>query len=167
MGVLDSKNNVIGGVIYIPAFGILLKNEGLNLPAKIHIDGKWQDCSTVIRTIDKALICYDNQFYKMPYNAIENYEKLTKKAFTTRITGSAVTDAAFIATGRVNARVFNRTNSYDIAAGMAIVRSSGGEVTNFSGKVTNVLSKQIIMSSGGVLHDSIINIINNNLTKGS
>ena len=103
----------------------------------------------------------------MGHQAIESYEKLAEKSFTTRITGSAVTDAAFIATGRINARVFNKTNSYDVAAGAAIVRSSGGKVTNFYGETVNVLSEQVVMSSGGMLHDSIIDIVgNNNLIDG-
>lgn len=166
VGVLDVENCAIGGVIYIPAFGIMLKNEGVDCPTQLLLDNEWQNSSTLGKSIDRSLICYDNQFYKMGHQAMKIYENLACKAFTTRITGSAVTDAAFIATGRINARIFNKTNSYDVAAGIAIVKSAGGKVTDFCGKAINVLAEQVVMSSDEVLHDSIVDIISNKNKEG-
>tara|TARA_B110000008_G_scaffold257413_1_gene275566 strand:+ start:1190 stop:2011 length:822 start_codon:yes stop_codon:yes gene_type:complete len=159
IGILDKDNYPIGGVIYLPCMGILLINEGTNLPTMIKLKEGWQRVSTVPRTLEKALVCYDNQFYKFGEEASLIYERLTHKAFTTRITGSAVADAALIATGRVNARIWNNTMSYDVAAGMAIVKGAGGKITGFSGEKINAMDSKVIMSSDKSIHASILEII--------
>lgn len=159
IGILDKDNYPIGGVIYLPCMGILLKNEGVNLPTMIKLKEGWQRVSTVPRNLKKALVCYDNQFYKFGEEASSIYERLTHEAFTTRITGSAVADAALIATGRVNARIWNNTMSYDVAAGMAIVRGAGGKITGFSGEKINAMDSKVLMSSDESIHTSILEII--------
>lgn len=161
VGVLDENNFSVGGVISLPVFNILLKNQGPNESTFLHSLSGWHKTSILHKHINESLICYDNQFYKIGHRAIENFERLAKEAFTTRITGSAVADAAFIALGRSNARVFNNTNSYDIAAGISIVKGAGGKVTNFCGDEIDVMSGQVVMSSGDELHDSIMKIFCN------
>jgi myo-inositol-1(or 4)-monophosphatase len=159
VGVLNQDNRSVGGVIYLPSMGILLKNEGTNLPTMIKLNGGWQKVSTVPRLLSQAMICYDNQFYKLGVNATSIYERLTHEAFTTRITGSAVVDAAFIATGRISARIWNNTLSYDVAAGMAIVLGAGGQVTGFAGEPVNVMVPRVVMSSDDSLHGSLLELI--------
>jgi len=134
IGILDKDNYPIGGVIYLPCMGILLKNEGTNLPTMIKLKEGWQKVSTVPRNLHNALVCYDNQFYKFG-------------------------KAALIATGRVNARIWNNTMSYDVAAGMAIVRGAGGKITGFNGEKINVLESKVLMSSDESIHLSLLELI--------
>ena len=159
IGVLDQNNMPVGGVIYLPSIGILLKNEGINLPTMIRLNNDWKEASTVTRSLDRALVCYDNQFYKLGKKESLIYEGLTHEAFTTRITGSAVADAAFIATGRISARIWNDTLSYDIAAGMAIVLGAGGRVTGFSGEPVDVMKSKVVMSSDDTIHNLLLRLI--------
>lgn len=159
VGVLDQDNRSIGGVIYLPNMGILLKNEGINLPTMIRLNGDWQKVSTVPRLLSQAMICYDNQFYKLGEKASSIYERLTHEAFTTRITGSAVADAAFIATGRISARIWNNTLCYDVAASMALVLGAGGKVTGFAGETVDVTAPKVVMSSDDSLHTSLLGLI--------
>lgn len=159
VGVLNQDNHSVGGVIYLPYDGILLKNEGVQSPTMIRIDGEWQSVVTMPRQLSQALICYDNQFYKLGKQASAIYMNLTKEAFTTRITGSAVADAAFIAMGRVNGRIWNSTFSYDIAAGIAIVQGGGGVASDFCGQPVNMKAPQVIMSSDKSLHRSLLDLI--------
>ena len=159
IGVLDQDNDSIAGVIYLPCMGMILKNEGINLPTMIKLKEGWQKVSTVPRSLSKALVCYDNQFYKFGEDASSIYERLIHKAFTTRITGSAVADAALIATGRINARIWNNTMSYDVAGGMAIVKGAGGMITGFCGEKINALDSKVIMSSDESIHSSLLEII--------
>jgi myo-inositol-1(or 4)-monophosphatase len=159
VGVLDQYNRSVGGVIYLPTMGVFLKNEGTGLPTMIRLNGDWQKVSTVPRLLSQAMICYDNQFYKLGEKASSIYERLTHEAFTTRITGSAVADAAFIATGRISARIWNNTLSYDVAAGMAVVLGAGGQVTGFAGETVDVMAPKVVMSSDLELHQSLINLI--------
>ena len=161
IGILDERNYSIGGVIYLPCMGMLLKNEGKDKPSMIKLKEGWQKVSTVPRELNKALICYDNQFHKFESEASSIYKRLTKEAFTTRITGSAVSDAALIATGRVNARIWNNTMSYDIAAAISIVKGAGGQVSGFNGENINVMEPKVLMSSDKVVHSSLLNLISN------
>jgi len=156
IGVLDCDNRPVGGVIYLPSMGIILKNEGVNSPTMIQSDGEWKEVSVMPRPLNLSMVCYDNQFYKMGERESLIYERLTHEAFTTRITGSAVVDAAFIATGRIGARIWNNTLSYDVAAGMSIVLGAGGRVSGFSGETVNVMESKVIMSSCGALHNSLL-----------
>jgi len=161
VGVLDCENRPVGGVIYLPSIGVFLKNTGENFPTMVRSNGKWEEVHTVSRCLDLSMVCYDNQFYKLDEQASSIYERLTQAAFTTRITGSAVADAAFIAIGRIGARIWNNTSSYDIAAGMSIVLGAGGRVTGFSGESVNVMASKVIMSSGDMLHTSLLELISN------
>ena len=159
IGILDQDNQSIGGLIYLPCMGIFLKNEGINLPTMIKLKEGWQKVSTVPRNLNNALVCYDNQFYKFGEEASFIYERLTHQAFTTRITGSAVSDAALIAIGRVSARIWNNTMSYDVAAGMAVVRGAGGKFSGFNGEKIDALQPKVLMSSDESIHSSLLDLI--------
>ena len=156
LAIINKQNEPIAGIIFLPALNILIKNEGKNLPTFIKNEGGWVKCHTTRRSLNNALICYDNQFYKLGHEAIKIYDILAHDSFTSRITGSAITDAALIATGRINGRIWNRTQPYDIAAGIPIVLGSGGVVTDFQKNKVSVLDKSIIMSSDKLLHEALI-----------
>jgi myo-inositol-1(or 4)-monophosphatase len=159
VAILNNKNVSIASVIYIPMMNILLKCEGVSKPSFIYYDNSWKKVNVKPRLIDKSLVCYDNQFYKLGSKAIERYNRISQKCFTTRITGSAVCDAALIATGKINARIWNKTNAYDIAAGMLIVKGAGGLISDLQGNNVNALSKQILMCSDKELQGQLVSLI--------
>jgi len=160
LAVLDKQNESIAGFIYLPALNIFIKNEGNNSPTLLKNGNDWIKCSTTARPLKKSIICYDNQFYKLGNTAIKIYDILAHDVFTSRITGSAITDAALIATGRINGRIWNKTEPYDIAPGIPIVRGAGGMVSDFNNNDINVLQKSVIMSSDKLLHERLIQEIN-------
>ncbi len=159
--LLDRDNWPIGGVIFLPCFDLIVKNIGPGTPTLLKVKTAWEPIETVKRPLNLAMVCYDNQFYKLGRKAIEIYERLTKHTFTTRITGSAACDAALIATGRVNARIWNNAMYYDIAAGIPIVKGAGGMATDFDNRSPGIHSKSLVMSSCSGLHESLIELINN------
>ena len=158
VSVLDSRNIPNAAVIYLPEMDILMKCESIFGSTLIWNEHKWEKITTNPKKLSQALICYDNQFYKLGKQALKLYEHLTHHCFTTRITGSAVCDAAFIACGRVNARIWNNTNSYDIGAGIRIVEGANGKVSDFHMNSVNVISKQVIMCSDEILQSELIKI---------
>ena len=87
--------------------------------------------------LEKSIVAYDNQFY-LDKSMMINYQKLVESVFTTRIFGSANRDACFIAEGVLDARVWNATKVYDIAAGSVIVDEAGGLVTDFNAQDINL-----------------------------
>lgn len=157
--VLNAGNAPIAAVIFIPEFDLLLKCEGPRHPTMVYDKDTWIETTTAQKQMREALICYDNQFYKLGPRAFEIYQSLTKECFTTRITGSAVFDIALIASGKVNARVWNNTNLYDIAGGIPIVKGAGGSVSGFQGEEIDIFAPQVIMSSDKSLSQRIVEII--------
>ena len=156
LALVDEFNRPIAGLINIPCLNIFLRNDGKGSPTMLKQDEDWHEVKAIERRLEKSLISYDNQFYKLGHRSIKIYDVLAHSAFTSRITGSAVTDCALIAVGRINGRVWNKTLSYDIAAGIPIVLGSGGFVSDFLGNEINVLASKVIMSSGRNLHDRLI-----------
>ena len=67
-----------------------------------------------------------------------------------------------IAAGRINGRIWNKTQPYDIAPGIPIVKGAGGVVSDFQGNKITVMNKSVIMSSDKMLHEQIIREININ-----
>lgn len=99
--------------------------------------------------LDKAMVAYDNQFHLSPHG-FDRYQRLVDAAFTTRILGCAAVDLALIAQGRIDARVFNATKIYDVAAGIVLVREAGGRASDLDGAPIGIGSGEIAASNGGV-----------------
>ena len=156
LAVLNELNEAVAGLINIPCLNLFLLNEGHGSPTFLKQGNGWLKVKTTRRTLEKALICYDNQFHRLGERAIAIYDILAHDAFTSRITGSAAADAALIATGRINGRIWNSTVSYDIAAGIPIVLGAGGFVSDFKGNSITVLRRNVIMCSDKFLLKQLI-----------
>ncbi|GEM_PF-1067796 len=159
VAVLSADNTPVAAVIFIPEFDLLLKCDGPGHPTMVYDKDTWIETTTAQKQMREALICYDNQFYKLGPRAFAIYENITRECFTTRITGSAVFDIALIASGKINARLWNHTNPYDIAGGIPIVRGAGGSVSGFLGEEIDIFATQVIMSSDKILNQRIVEII--------
>ncbi|MGV3705254.1 MAG: inositol monophosphatase family protein [Arcticibacter sp.] len=86
-----------------------------------------------------------------PYYNFEKLEKyinvfreLTQVSHGIRRIGSAAVDMAYVACGRFDGFFEYNLNSYDIAAGVILVREAGGRVTNFSGTKEVFESRELI-----------------------
>lgn len=132
VALVDGQNRPRAGLINIPMLdlllaaddkGTLLHYQSETIPAR----------SSQRELLDKALIAYDNQFYRLGAEAMDFYKELTRRAFTTRITGSAAFDTAMVALGKFDARIWNKVEVYDIAAAFPIIRGAGGVVCGFDG----------------------------------
>mgnify|MGYP001365940987 CR=1 FL=1 len=150
--------NIILGVIFFP-----LENEMFYA-----VNGQGAFCNgTIIGVSDnlelsKSVVMYDNQFH-LDKQSFERYEAITNAAFTTRIFGTATKDLCLIASGTVDARIWNRTKLVDLAAGSVILRESGGEITDFDGNDPGLDFQQVVASNGRI-HKEILqelNTINN------
>jgi myo-inositol-1(or 4)-monophosphatase len=108
--------------------------------------------------LSKSIVSFDNQFH-LNKNSFEYYRKLTERAFTTRILGTATNDLCMTAEGKLGGRIWVNTKICDIAAGIVIVTEAGGKVTNFDGSVCTLDSKQVVASNGKI-HNELLEIIN-------
>ncbi|PWH09908.1 inositol monophosphatase, partial [Bacteroidetes bacterium SCGC AAA795-G10] len=123
---LASKKEFLLGVIYLPYFDEMyyaVKNQGAFMNGEKIQVSKNND-------LEKSMIAFDNQFY-LNKKSFDVYKKIVDACFTTRILGSAVYDFCLIASGKVDARVWNNTKVFDFAAGLTILNEAGGKVTDF------------------------------------
>jgi len=142
------------GVIYIPEFDLLFwGTKGCGA----FCNGERISVSEN-NNLSRSMITYDNQFYKSE-NSINNYKKLIGRTFTTRILGSAACDICYVASGKIDARIWNNTKLCDIAAGVTIINEAGGKITDFDNQPISVTTHDVI-ASNGLVHDEIINILN-------
>ena len=107
--------------------------------------------------LSKAMITFDNQFH-LNKRSYEYYKRLTERAFTTRILGTATNDACMTAEGKIDGRIWVNTKICDIAAGLVILTEAGGSMTNFDGSACTLGSKQVVASNGKI-HDELLEVV--------
>ena len=151
---LATKKEFLLGVIYLPYFDEMyyaVKNQGAFMNnEKIQVSKN--------NDLEKSMITIDNQFY-LDKKSFDVYKKIVDSCFTTRILGSAVYDFCLIASGKVDARVWNNTKVFDFAAGLTIINEAGGKVTDFSGNQIN-LDTHDILGSNSFVHQELLTVIN-------
>lgn len=147
---LDGTTNFIHG---IPAFSIsiaLQQNDELVVGVIYEIDRDecfyaWKDGGSFLngkkitvtgnKTFSASLLATGFPYYN--FEKLERYinvfRELTQVSHGLRRIGSAAVDLAYVACGRFDGFFEYNLNSYDIAAGVILVREAGGVVTNFSG----------------------------------
>ena len=84
------------------------------------------------------------------------YQKLNN--FDVRQLGSASLELAYVASGRVESIMIPGAHSWDVAAGVLLVREAGCLVTDFKNKTWTIKSKDIL-ASNGVVHEAILKVI--------
>ena len=151
---LATKKEFLLGVIYLPYFDEMyyaVKNQGAFMnDEKIQVSKN--------NDLEKSMITFDNQFY-LNKKSFDVYKKIVDSCFTTRILGSAVYDFCLIASGKVDARVWNNTKVFDFAAGLTILNEAGGKVTDFRGNQVN-LDTHDILASNSFVHQELLSTIN-------
>ena len=151
---LATKKEFLLGVIYLPYFDEMyhaVKNQGAFMnDEKIQVSKN--------NDLEKSMITFDNQFY-LNKKSFDVYKKIVDSCFTTRILGSAVYDFCLIASGKVDARVWNNTKVFDFAAGLTIVNEAGGKLTDFNGNEIT-LNSHDILASNSFVHQELLTTIN-------
>ena len=151
---LATKKEFLLGIIYLPYFDEMyyaVKNQGAFMNnEKIQVSKN--------NNLEKSMITFDNQFH-LHKKSFDVYKKLVGNCFTTRILGSAVYDFCLIASGKIDARIWNNTKVFDFAAGLTIVSEAGGRVTDFNGSEIN-LDTHDILASNSFVHQGLLTVIN-------
>lgn len=90
--------------------------------------------------------------------AVDYYAKQKRSGLDCRQFGSASVDMAYVAAGRTESIVIPGAHSWDVAAGVLLVREAGGIVTDFSGKGWNLKSENIIGANKIVFKEILKNV---------
>lgn len=85
--------------------------------------------------------------------------KIWNKVRHIRIFGSGALHLARVGSGKIDVYYTNKFNYWDHAAGIIIIKETGGKVTDFEGNEINKSSKNIIASNNKI-HEQILEILN-------
>jgi myo-inositol-1(or 4)-monophosphatase len=88
------------------------------------------------------------------------YHEFTLRSHGVRRAGSAALDLAYVAAGRVDAFWEFNLNPWDTAAGILLVEEAGGRVTDFSGGMYKLDSREIL-ASNGLIHAELLGLFSN------
>ncbi len=150
------NDKVVAGVIYMPTTNELYwaqKDKGAYCNDKrIRVSQ---------RDIRQATIFFDSGIRYKPDAILKSLGSVADKVFNVRMLGSTVRGLTYIAEGKAELEVEYTDQVWDYAAGLCIIEEAGGRVTDFKGNEWNINTKEYI-ASNGVIHDEILNTLNDN-----
>ena len=138
---LKKGDEVVAGVIYNPILDELYwaeKGKGTFLnQRRVRVSGR--------RHLDEAIVAIGTPYRQQSdVEAINFSSRLVGKVAGMRRFGSAALDLAYLAAGKFDALFATDLQPWDLAAGMLMVRESGGYISDAKGG-------QDILGTGGVL----------------
>jgi len=158
---LVKSGEIILGVTYAPVTDemfVAQKGKGAFLNGKrIHVSKKSE------LEISSAAYCHGKTPEDIK-NIIQIFSSLKPKVRDITRMKSAALELAFTACGRVEAFVYNNMKPWDVAAGVLLVRESGGKVTDFFGNEWD-LTKNNVLATNGLIHENVLDILNSIMKK--
>lgn len=152
---LARGKEVLAGVVYhIPANETYWAVQG---------GGAWKDgqklhVSAAVK-LQETLMATGFPYYRFEemHKYIKILEELMQNTHGLRRFGSAALDLAYVAEGRYDGFFEYNLNSYDMAAGVLLVKEAGGSVTDFSGNDNYLFGGDVV--AGGLSHAELIQAI--------
>jgi myo-inositol-1(or 4)-monophosphatase len=89
---------------------------------------------------------------------IKRFQTAHLEARAIRRPGAAAIDLAYVAAGIFDGFWEKNLSSWDVCAGIALVREAGGAVTSYSGSPVAIDGREIL-ASNGLVHDQMIKIL--------
>ncbi|WP_411272966.1 inositol monophosphatase family protein [Daejeonella sp.] len=124
-----------------------------------YLNGK-RICVSNASTLENTLLATGFPFYE--FSKMEKYlnvlRVLMQKCHGLRRIGSAAVDLAYVACGRFDGYFEYNLNSYDIAAGMILVREAGGHTSDFKGG-EECFNRREIVATNGRISSQLLNVI--------
>ena len=113
--------------------------------------------------LDESLLAtgfpYDDFGFESEY--MELLRELMHRTRGIRRLGSAAADLAYVACGRFEAFYEYGLNSWDVAAGILLVREAGGMVSGFHPSKDPVYDEEIVASNSAI-HEELLEVIERN-----
>jgi myo-inositol-1(or 4)-monophosphatase len=105
-----------------------------------------------VDTLNRALLAtgFPYSIRHDPYNNLEHFSHMAKKAQALRRDGSAALNLCYTAMGRYDGYWELIISPWDIAAGSLIVAEAGGLVTDVSGGPFSVYGRQVLATNGRI-----------------
>ncbi|MCI3920604.1 inositol monophosphatase [Paenibacillus sp. TRM 82003] len=150
---LAHRGEVIVGVVYDPARDELFvaeKGKGA------YVHGKRMQVSVEERLSDSLIATgFPTERERALPEALRQISNVAPKVRNIRAAGSAALHLAYVASGRLSGFWEANLNSWDLAAGMLLVREAGGVVTEMNGQPYGLHVRDVAATNGRI-HDSLI-----------
>jgi myo-inositol-1(or 4)-monophosphatase len=116
--------------------------------------------------VENTLLATGFPYYE--FSKMERYinvlRVLMQKCHGLRRIGSAAIDLAYVACGRFDGYFEYNLNSYDIAAGMVLVREAGGQIFDFKGG-NDCFERREIIATNGKISSELLHVVRNEFDK--
>ena len=89
---------------------------------------------------------------------LENVERFLSRCHGVRRAGAAALDLAGVACGHYDGYWEDTLCSWDVAAGVLLVREAGGRVTDYDGNEVEIPTGHIVASNGRI-HDEMVGLV--------
>ncbi|MDA1196901.1 MAG: inositol monophosphatase family protein [Nanoarchaeota archaeon] len=106
-------------------------------------------------SLAESLVYVGSDLHRFTAAKLKLIEVLATRVYRMRMIGCAVYDLMQTAQGFGDATLFLNIFSWDVVAGVVLVREAGGTVTDFAGKEWVVNAEGFIASNGNV-HDELV-----------
>ncbi|WP_439554834.1 inositol monophosphatase family protein [Dyadobacter sp.] len=175
---LDGTTNFIHGIpVYCVSVGLARGKELLlgviHEPSLNEMFYAWQSggawCNdkpmkvSTVPSLQDSLIATGFPYYKFEKQKryMHILELLMQKTHGIRRMGAAAVDLAYVAAGRFDGFYEYNLNSWDMAAGVLMIKEAGGKVTDFKGG-DNYLFGGDIIATAGQAHQELVEVIREN-----
>lgn len=153
---LVHDEQLVAGIIYNPYFEELYIAEA---GAGAMLNGRLLKVSET-KNIRQSLLAtgfpYDRK--SSVQNNYDHFVDFQQAAQACRRPGAASLDLACVAAGRFDGYWEMKLKPWDMAAGVVIVRESGGTVSSFSGENFDLFGDQIV-ASNGLIHGAMLEVL--------
>ena len=156
---LEHDNEIICGIIYDPIKDEMFVAEKGN---GAYLNNKRMRVSARSKLIDCMIITGGPRYESKDRELIlEEYKKFSSKVFVPiRKLGSASLDMAYVAMGRCDGFWQRDLSYWDIAAGIVIIKESGGFVTDFSGE-NQYIQNKTLLATNSKINKEMIEVLGN------
>lgn len=124
-----------------------------------YLNGKRISVSKAPR-IENTLLATGYPYYE--FGKLDAYlsvlKELMQKCHGIRRIGSAAIDLAYVACGRFDGYFEFNLNSYDVAAGIVLVKEAGGQVFDFAGGQDTIRRREII-ATNSLISEELLKVI--------
>jgi myo-inositol-1(or 4)-monophosphatase len=91
--------------------------------------------------------------------ALAAFSRVAASGATIRCSGSAALDLAYVAAGRLDGIWYNRLNSWDMVAGILIVKEAMGMTTDLAGDAVASDGTGSVLATNGLIHRELHKLI--------
>jgi len=154
---LVNKGQPVLGVIYFPISNSLYS-------AQIDEEGAFLNQKSIsvssINNLKEAVLSCDWAWdLEKRKDVVRWLNNISGEVRQVKSMGSAASDLASLAEGKLDAYIHSGVKPWDVAAAALIIEKAGGEITDAKGNKWNIFNPEIV-ATNNIVHEKIIEIIN-------